>query len=83
MGTFYDPMIAKLVVTAEDRPAALQALVEALKDTQVRWSCSARHASYADRGIRTGLHQAIRCGATGQVTKSRVPIPACSRKYWC
>lgn len=36
VGTFYDPMIAKLVTHGPDRATALAALVEALKQTQVR-----------------------------------------------
>ncbi|PNW82205.1 hypothetical protein CHLRE_06g278098v5 [Chlamydomonas reinhardtii] len=35
VGTFYDPMIAKLVTHGPDRATALAALVEALKQTQV------------------------------------------------
>ncbi|GIL77621.1 hypothetical protein Vretifemale_7009 [Volvox reticuliferus] len=35
VGTFYDPMIAKLVVHGPDRPTALTALVEGLRNTQV------------------------------------------------
>ncbi|GIL49796.1 hypothetical protein Vafri_6028 [Volvox africanus] len=35
VGTFYDPMIAKLVVHGPDRPTALKALVDGLRNTQV------------------------------------------------
>ena len=35
---YYDPMIAKLVVHAKDRPSALQALVAALRQTEVAGS---------------------------------------------
>ena len=36
--TFYDPMIAKLVVWSEDRRSALKRLVDSLKQYQVRRS---------------------------------------------
>ena len=35
---FYDPMIAKLVVHGADRPAALDALAEALEATEIAGS---------------------------------------------
>ena len=35
IGTFYDPMLAKLIVTAPDRAAAVQAMQQALDDTQL------------------------------------------------
>jgi len=38
VSAFYDPMVAKLIVHAASRPAALQALEQALRDFQVRSS---------------------------------------------
>ncbi len=60
---FYDPMIAKLVVHAEDRPAALRALDLALTGTQIAGSVTnitflselARDADFAAGDVDTGL----------------------------
>jgi len=60
---FYDPMIAKLVVHAESRPAALQALGAALAETQVAGStvntpflaALAADADFAAGDVDTGL----------------------------
>jgi len=34
---FYDPMLAKLIVLAEDRPAALALMEQSLRDFQVEY----------------------------------------------
>ena len=35
VSSFYDPMIAKIIVTADDRDAAIQAMTDTLSKTQV------------------------------------------------
>lgn len=59
----YDPMIAKLIVTAEDRPAALQKMLSALREYQVVGlptnidfvqSCVA-HPAFQKGGVDTGF----------------------------
>jgi 3-methylcrotonyl-CoA carboxylase alpha subunit len=60
---YYDPMIAKLVVKAADRPAALAALVEALQETEIAGSIAnipflvslASDADFAAGDVDTGL----------------------------
>ncbi|MEO9341083.1 acetyl/propionyl/methylcrotonyl-CoA carboxylase subunit alpha [Mesorhizobium sp. SB112] len=60
---FYDPMIAKLVVHGADRAAALQALVNALKATEIAGSVTnigfltalAQDAEFAAGDVDTGL----------------------------
>ncbi len=60
---FYDPMIAKLVVHAADRTAALDALGEALKGTEIAGSVTnvaflaalAKDADFASGDVDTGL----------------------------
>ena len=60
---FYDPMIAKLVVHAADRPAALAALGEALEQTEIAGSITntaflaalAADADFAAGDVDTGL----------------------------
>ena len=60
---FYDPMIAKLVVHAGDRKAALDALVEALEETEIAGSITniaflaalGRDADFAAGDVDTGL----------------------------
>ncbi|MGE0501413.1 MAG: biotin carboxylase N-terminal domain-containing protein [Rhizobiaceae bacterium] len=60
---YYDPMIAKLVVHAADRPAALAALAEALETTEIAGSTTnlaflaalARDESFAAGDVDTGL----------------------------
>ncbi len=60
---FYDPMIAKLVVRGEDRPAALRRLRHVLSDTEVVGPATnleyllrvATHPEFAAGGIDTGF----------------------------
>jgi 3-methylcrotonyl-CoA carboxylase alpha subunit len=60
---FYDPMIAKLVVRGPDRPAALVALGEALRDTEIAGSTTnlaflsalAADPDFAGGDVDTGL----------------------------
>ncbi len=60
---FYDPMIAKIIVHAETRPAALNALARALSDTHVAGTVTnarflhalARHDGFRVGDVDTGL----------------------------
>ena len=60
---FYDPMIAKLVVHAADRKAALDALVNAVEETEIAGSITnaaflaalGRDADFASGDVDTGL----------------------------
>lgn len=60
---FYDPMIAKIVVHAANRPAALSALVEAVEETEIAGSITnarflaalGRDTDFAAGDVDTGL----------------------------
>lgn len=60
---FYDPMIAKIVVHAADRPTALSALAQAVDETEIAGSVTnaaflsalARDADFAKGDVDTGL----------------------------
>jgi len=75
---FYDPMIAKLVVKAATRPAALAALAQALEETQVAGStvnipflvALARDKDFAAGEVDTGL-----IGRKQEVLTAR-PVPS-------
>ena len=77
---YYDPMIAKLIVHGEDRPAALRRLAEALAEYEivgVATNVAFLRARRRARGVRVRQrrHRAHRAPPGGAVSRRRRPSP--------